>query len=120
MADEPAHPRLLVNGIVGLATSQYLDQRQRATALHVMAAVPDITYLYTTTDLAGRPGLSFQVYADGSTSTVGIDPTTGELLAAHERISGGLRPDLFSYVLLLDRGHTSTDTLTSTTAAAGR
>ncbi|WP_432049447.1 hypothetical protein [Verrucosispora sp. NA02020] len=36
-----------------------------------------------------------------------IDPTTGELLAAHERISGSITPGLFSYVLILARGHTT-------------
>ncbi|SCL13064.1 hypothetical protein GA0070616_0116 [Micromonospora nigra] len=118
LVDEPAYPRMLAGGVVGLATSHHLDQRQRATTLRVLAAVPHITYRGTTTDLAGRPGLSFQVAADGSTSTLVIDPATGELLAAKEWIDGGPRPGLFSYILLLDRGRAATNSPTSPTTAA--
>ncbi|MFY1658830.1 hypothetical protein [Micromonospora sp. WMMD1274] len=119
LVDEPAYPRILTSGVVGLATSQHLDSRQRATTLRVLAAVPDITYRGTTTDLAGRTGLAFQVTADGSTSTLVIDPATGELLAAKEWIDGGRRPGLFSCSLLLDNGRaSSTDEPTSPTAAA--
>ncbi|MDG4756177.1 MULTISPECIES: hypothetical protein [Micromonospora] len=115
LADEPAYPRMLASGFVGLATSHHLDPQQRATTLRVLATVPHITYRGTTTDLAGRPGLSFQVVADGSTSTLVIDPASGELLAAKERIDRGRRPGLFSYTLLLDRGRAATDSPTSPT-----
>ncbi|WP_433528385.1 hypothetical protein ACQPYA_18730 [Micromonospora sp. CA-263727] len=108
LATEPAYPRILTRGVIGLAASQYLDQQQRATTLHVLAAVPGITYHETTTDLAGRAGLGFRVVADTSTTTLIIDPGTGELLAAQERVTG-TRPGLFSHILILDRGHTDAD-----------
>jgi hypothetical protein len=119
LADEPAYPRMLTHGFVGLATSQHLDPRQRSTTLRVLAAIPTITYQGTTTDLAGRPGMSFQVVVDESTSTLLIDATTGELLAAKEWINGGRRPGLFSYYLVLERGRTSsTDSPTPPATAA--
>ncbi|MFJ1542322.1 hypothetical protein ACIODS_27665 [Micromonospora chalcea] len=118
LVHEPAYPRILTSGVVALATSQHLDPQHRATTLRVLAAVPDITYRGTTTDLAGRTGLTFQVVADGSTSTVVIDPATGNLLAAKEWIDGGRRHGLFSYILLLDRGRAGTDSPTSPTIAA--
>ncbi|WP_431728478.1 hypothetical protein [Verrucosispora sp. TAA-831] len=114
LAGEPAYPRLLAGGVIGLATSQHLNHPQRATALRVLARIPGITYRGTTTDIAGRTGLAFHVTADGSTTVLIIDPTTGELLAAHERISGSIKPGLFSYVLILARGHT-TDAVTPPT-----
>ncbi|QOC95019.1 hypothetical protein D0Q02_29205 [Micromonospora craniellae] len=110
LAGEPAYPRLLAGGVIGLATSQHLNHAQRATALRVLARIPGITYGGPTTDLAGRTGLAFRVTAEGSTTVLVIDPSTGELLAAHERISG-IKPGLFSHVLILTRGHT-TDTAT--------
>ncbi|MEU9505377.1 hypothetical protein AB0D32_03720 [Micromonospora sp. NPDC048170] len=113
LVDEPAYPRLLAGGVVGLAASQYLDQRQRATALRALATVPGITFRGATSDLAGRPGLVFRVVADGSTSTLVIDPATGELLAAQEWLDGGRRPGLFSHILLLERGRAGTDTFTA-------
>lgn len=79
--------------------------------LDVLATTPGITYHGTTTDLAGRIGLTFQVKAEGSTSTLLIDPATGELLPTRETVAG-TRADLFSYVLILARGYTSTDDLT--------
>ncbi|MFD6757394.1 hypothetical protein [Micromonospora gifhornensis] len=118
LVDEPAYPRTLAGGVVGLATSHHLDPQQRATTLRVLATVPHITYQGTTTDLAGRPGLAFQVVADGSTSTLVIDPATGELLAAKEWIDGRRQPGLFSYILILERGHTSTDHLPPYTTGA--
>ncbi|MEV6695426.1 hypothetical protein AB0M35_28565 [Micromonospora sp. NPDC051196] len=108
LAAEPAYPRLLAWGVVNLAVSQYLNLPERTTALHVLAAVPGIAYLGTATDLAGRAGAAFQVVADTSTVTLIIDPTSGELLAAQERITGP-RPGLFSYVLILHRGHTDAE-----------
>ncbi|KAB1161400.1 hypothetical protein F6X68_04625 [Micromonospora sp. AMSO12t] len=110
LVDEPAYPRLLAGGVVGLATNQYLDQRQRATALRVLATIPGITYRGATRDLAGRPGLLFRVVAGGSTSTLVIDPATGDLLAAQEWLDGGRRPGLFSHILLLERGRAGTST----------
>ncbi|MEU8284127.1 hypothetical protein AB0C01_07290 [Micromonospora sp. NPDC048905] len=106
LAAEPAYPRMLTGGVVGLATSQYLNREQRAASLRVLATVPQIKYLGKTTDLAGRPGLGFSVTADGSTSQLVIDPNSGEILAAQERVTGR-RPGLFSYVLILERGHTA-------------
>ncbi|TCB89409.1 hypothetical protein E0H26_28055 [Micromonospora zingiberis] len=106
LAGEPAYPRLLAGGVVSLTTNQYLGQQQRAAALRVLATVPGIAYLGASVDIAGRAGLGFRVTADGSTTTLFIDPTTGELLAAQELIAGS-RPGLFSYVLILDRGHTA-------------
>ncbi|MFJ8691210.1 hypothetical protein [Micromonospora wenchangensis] len=103
---EPAYPRMLVDGVVALANSQYLNRQQRATSLRVLATVPGIAYLGPTTDLAGRSGLAFAVTADGSASQLLVDPRTGEILAAHERLTGR-RPGLFSYVLILERGHTA-------------
>ncbi|MEU5554233.1 hypothetical protein ABZ738_31125 [Micromonospora sp. NPDC047793] len=114
LVGEPAYPRLLAGGVIGLATSQHLDRSQRATALRVLARIPGITYGGPTTDLAARAGLAFRVAAEGSTTVLVIDPSTGELLAAHERVSG-IRPGLFSHVLVLTRGHT-TDTATPPTA----
>ncbi|MGC5054577.1 hypothetical protein ACLQ2S_24355 [Micromonospora sp. DT48] len=108
LAAEPAYPRLLVDSVVRLATDSYLDQQQRAATLNVLAAVPGITYRGTTTDLAGRTGMSFQVVADRSTSTLIIDPVTGELLSAAEQVDGP-RPGLFKFVLVLARGHSATD-----------
>ncbi|GGM66768.1 hypothetical protein GCM10011608_60110 [Micromonospora sonchi] len=107
LAGEPAYPRLLAGGVVSLAASQYLDQQQRAAALRVLARIPGIEYLGDSVDVAGRAGLGFRVAADGSTTTLIIDPSTGELLAAHEELVAGPRPGLFSYVLILDRGHTA-------------
>ena len=120
LVDEPAYPRILAGGVVGLATSHHLDPQQRATTLRVLATVPDISYRGTTTDIAGRPGLAFQVTADGSTSTLLIHAATGELLAAKEWIDGPRRPGLFSYVLILNSGRTSsTDSpLSPATSAA--
>ncbi|MEV4481740.1 hypothetical protein [Micromonospora coxensis] len=106
LAAESAYPRMLTGGIVGLATSQYLNREQRAACLRVLAAVPGITYAGASTDIAGRPGLAFTVTADESTSTLIVDARTGELLAAHERLTGQ-RPGLFSHVLVLERGHTT-------------
>jgi hypothetical protein len=109
LTDEPAYPRLLAGGIVGLATSQYLNQQQRATTLRVLATIPHIAYRGETRDLAGRRGLAFVVAADDTTSTLIIAPSTGELLAAQEKATGR-RAGLFSYVLILERGRTTTDT----------
>nr|WP_243706501.1 hypothetical protein [Micromonospora sp. KC721] len=106
LSDEPAYPRLLVGGVVGLATSQYLHHEQRAACLRVLAIIPTIAYQGETKDIAGRPGLAFAVTADGSTSTIVIDARTGELLAAHERVTGP-RPGLFAYVLVVERGRTA-------------
>ncbi|WP_334609869.1 hypothetical protein [Micromonospora sp. CPCC 205546] len=108
LANEPAYPLLLASGVVGLATSQYLNQEQRTATLRVLASIPTITYQGETTDIAGRTGLAFAVTADGSTWQLIIDGRTGELLAAHERVTGK-RPGLFSYVLILERSHTTTD-----------
>ncbi|MBQ1047816.1 hypothetical protein KBX50_04840 [Micromonospora sp. C51] len=108
LAAEPAYPRLLVWGVIGLATGQYLNQNERATALHVLAAVPGIEYRGQTSDLAGRAGLAFRVIAEASTTTAIIDPATGELLAAQERLAAP-RPGLFASVLILQRGHTDAD-----------
>ncbi|WP_327025184.1 hypothetical protein [Micromonospora sp. NBC_01739] len=108
LATEPAFPRMLTRGVVNLAAGQYLDQHERANALHVLAAVPGIEYRGQTNDLAGRTGLGFRVVADGSTTTLVIDPATGGLLAVQERITAP-RPGLFSSVLILHRGHTDTD-----------
>ncbi|CCH17771.1 hypothetical protein [Micromonospora lupini] len=110
LADEPAYPRMVVHGIVGLTTGQYLNQEQRAATLRVLANVPHIAYQGFATDIAGRVGLGFMVTADGSTLELVIHPRTGEVLAAHEQVAGA-RPGLFSYVLILERGHT-TDTAT--------
>ncbi|MFG1723130.1 hypothetical protein ACGFII_31375 [Micromonospora chalcea] len=106
LAADPAYPRLLVSGVVALASSQYLNQAQRATSLRVLAAIPGITYRGQSTDLVDRTGLTFTVTADGSTSQLLVDPGSGEVLAAHERLTGG-RAGLFSYVLILERGHTT-------------
>ncbi|MFD1085409.1 hypothetical protein [Micromonospora andamanensis] len=108
LAAEPAYPRILAWGVVGLAASQYLNQNERATTLHVLAAVPGIEYGGHTTDLAERAGIGFRLVADGSTTALVIDPATGELLAAQERIAGP-RPGLFSSVLILQRGHSDAD-----------
>ncbi|WP_233599739.1 hypothetical protein [Micromonospora sp. M71_S20] len=108
LANEPAYPLLLASGIVGLATSQYLNQEQRTATLRLLASIPTITYQGETTDIADRTGLTFAVTADGSTWQLIIDGRTGELLAAHERVTGK-RPGLFSYVLILERGHTTTE-----------
>ncbi|MEU7753731.1 hypothetical protein [Micromonospora sp. NPDC049171] len=106
LAAEPAYPRILIGGLVGLATSQYLNREQRAASLRVLATIPETKYLGKTVDLAGRPGLGFSVTADSSTSQLVIDPNSGEILAAQERVTGQ-RPGLFSYVLILERGHTA-------------
>ncbi|MEU5826179.1 hypothetical protein [Micromonospora tulbaghiae] len=111
LANEPAYPRLLANGVVALATTQYLNQAQRATSLRVLAAIPGITYRGQSADIVGRTGLTFTITADGSTSQLLVNPHSGEILAAHERLSGR-RPGLFSAVLILERGHT-TDTGTT-------
>ncbi|MDG4795572.1 hypothetical protein [Micromonospora sp. WMMD1082] len=102
------------------ASSQYLDQQQRATTLRVLATMPAITYRGPHTDIVGRLGLAFDVVAGGSTSTVVIDQSTGELLAATERITSGFRPGLFSYVLILGCGHASTADRTQPPGAANR
>ncbi|MEW2590931.1 hypothetical protein AB0893_10980 [Micromonospora aurantiaca] len=106
LANEPAYPRLLANGVVALATTQYLNQAQRATSLRVLAAIPGITYRGQSADIVGRAGLTFTITADGSTSELLVNPDSGEILAAHERLSGR-RPGLFSAVLILERGHTT-------------
>ncbi|MEU8327564.1 hypothetical protein [Micromonospora sp. NPDC048839] len=106
LAAEPAYPRMLTNGVAALASNQYLNRDQRAKSLRVLATVPGITYRGQTTDLAGRVGLTFTVSADGSTSQLLVDPGSGEILAAHERLTGS-RPGLFSYFLILERGHTA-------------
>ncbi|WP_435204090.1 hypothetical protein [Micromonospora sp. bgisy143] len=111
LANEPAYPRLLANGVVALASTQYLNQAQRATSLRVLAAIPGITYRGPSADIVGRTGLTFTITADGSTSQLLVNPHSGEILAAHERLSGR-RPGLFSAVLILERGHT-TDTATT-------
>ncbi|SCG38498.1 hypothetical protein [Micromonospora coxensis] len=106
LAAEPAYPRLLAGGVVGLATSQYLNREQRAACMRVLADVPGIAYAGASTDIAGRPGLAFTVAADMSTSTLVVDARTGEQIAAPERVTGQ-RPGLFSHVLILERGHTT-------------
>ncbi|MFI0796957.1 CU044_5270 family protein [Micromonospora rubida] len=106
---DPVYPRVLASGVVGLSISQYLPRQQRATALRVLAGIPGIAYQGKSRDLAGRAGLAFTVTTEESppsTSTLVVDPHTGELLAAHERVTGR-RPGLFSYVLILERGHTN-------------
>ncbi|WP_341716544.1 hypothetical protein QQG74_21430 [Micromonospora sp. FIMYZ51] len=109
LAGEAAYPRLVATGIAALATNQYLHHQDRATTLRVLATIPGITYRGDSTDPAGRTGHTFQVTADDSTTTLLINPTTGELLAAHEHLTGP-RPGLFSYVLILHREHTATVT----------
>ncbi|MEV1319395.1 hypothetical protein AB0J14_25320 [Micromonospora arborensis] len=114
LAGRPAYPRILVHGVTGLATHQYLNQDQRRTTLRVLAAVPNIAYQGEQTDLAGRTGLGFTLTADGSTTQLIIKPDTGELLSAQEQVAGA-RPGLFSCVLILDRGHAVNDTETPST-----
>ncbi|MEU8388614.1 hypothetical protein [Micromonospora sp. NPDC048843] len=114
LAGRPAYPRILVHGVTGLATHQYLNQDQRRTTLRVLAAVPNIAYQGEQTDIAGRTGLGFTVTADGSTTQLVINPGTGELLSVHEQVSGA-RSGLFSYVLILDRSHAANDTQTPST-----
>ncbi len=87
-------------------SSQYLNQAKRATSLRVIADIPGITECGQSTDLVGRTGLTFTVTADGSTSQLLNDPQSGEVLAAHERLTGR-RAGLFSYVPILERGHTT-------------
>ncbi|MEU6072521.1 hypothetical protein [Micromonospora sp. NPDC047074] len=106
LAADPAYPRLLVNGVVAHATSQYLNRSQRATSLRILATIPGITYRGQSTDIVGRTGLAFTITADGSTSQLLVDPGSGEILAAHERLTRR-RPGLFSHVLILERGHTT-------------
>lgn len=100
LATDLAYPRLLISGVVALVSSRYLNQAQRATSLRVLADVPVITYRGQST------GLTFAVTADGSTSQLLVDPQSGEVFAAHERLTGR-RAGLFSYVLILERGHTT-------------
>lgn len=111
LANEPAYPRMLVHGVIGLATSQYLSQEQRAETLRVLAGVPNISFEGEQTDLAGRAGLGFSVTADGSTTQLILNPGTGEVLSAHEQVTGA-RAGLFSLVLILERGRAATDTST--------
>ncbi|MGY4912559.1 hypothetical protein [Micromonospora aurantiaca (nom. illeg.)] len=106
LANDPAYPRLLANGVVALASTQYLNRTQRATSLRVLAAIPGITYRGQSTDIIGRTGLTFTITADGSTCQLLVNPHSGEILAAHERLSKR-RPGLFSAVLILERGHTT-------------
>ncbi|WP_433531321.1 hypothetical protein ACQPYA_04205 [Micromonospora sp. CA-263727] len=107
-ATEPTYPRVLANSVINIAIYHHLDRSQRAALLRVLAAVPGITYQATTTDLAGRAGMSFQVVADRSTVKLIIDPVTGELLSAGEWVDG-FRPGLFGFVLIVGRGHVRTD-----------
>ncbi len=100
LATDLAYPRLLISGVVALVSSQYLEQAPRATSLRVLADIPGITYRGQST------GLTFAVTADGSTSQLLDDPQSGEVLAAHERLTGR-RAGLFSYFLILERGHTT-------------
>ncbi|MDG9674766.1 hypothetical protein [Micromonospora sp. DH14] len=111
LANEPAYPRMLVHGVIGLATSQYLSQEQRAEILRVLAGVPNISFGGEQTDLAGRAGLGFSVTVDGSTTQLILNPGTGEVLSAHEQVTGA-RAGLFSLVLILDRGRAATYTST--------
>ncbi|MBO4210395.1 hypothetical protein GSF22_31035 [Micromonospora echinofusca] len=104
LSGEPEYARLLIDAVVGLATSQYLNQEQRAATLGVLARVPGLAYLGQTTDLAGRDGLVFAASVNGTHSQIVLDPHTGEVLSAQERITTGPRPGLFSHVLILDRG----------------
>ncbi len=106
LATDLADPRLLISGVVTLVSSQYLNQAPRATSLRVLADIPGITYRGQSTDFAGCTGLTFTVTADGSTSQLLADPQSGEILAAHEQLTGR-RAGLFSYVLILERGPTS-------------
>ncbi|WP_262013711.1 hypothetical protein [Micromonospora sp. Mcm103] len=87
-------------------SSRSLDQALRATSLRVIADIPGITSRGQSTDLVGPTGLTFTVTADGSTSQLLDDPQSGEVLAAHERLTGR-RAGLFSYVPILERGHTT-------------
>ncbi|MGC4886642.1 hypothetical protein [Micromonospora sp. DT227] len=109
LAAESAYPRILVGGIVTLVSSQYLSRQQRATTLRVLASVPGITYRGLTRGLLGRTGLTFAVAAGGSTIELLVDPRTGEVLAAQEHLTERLR-GLFSYVLILERGHATSPT----------
>ncbi|SCL32977.1 hypothetical protein GA0070615_2168 [Micromonospora aurantiaca] len=106
LATHLAYPRLLISGVVTLVSSQYLNQAQRTTSLRVLADISGITYRGQSTDLVGRTGLTFTVTADGSTSQLLNDPQSAEVLAAHERLTGR-RASLFSYVLILERDHTT-------------
>ncbi|MFG1918166.1 hypothetical protein [Micromonospora sp. NPDC048898] len=114
LAGEPAYPRILVHGVIGLATHQYLNQDQRRTTLRVLAAVPNIAYQGEQTDFAGRTGLGFTVTADGSTTQLIINPGTGEILSAQEQVAGA-RSGLFSCVLILARGYAANDTQSPST-----
>ncbi|MEU8408008.1 hypothetical protein AB0C19_17620 [Micromonospora sp. NPDC048842] len=109
LAGEPAYPRMLVHGVIGVATSQYLNRAQRAATLRVLADVPTIAYQGERTDLTGRTGLGFTVTADNSQTQLIVHPRTGEILSAHEQVHGA-KSGLFSYLLILERGHTATDT----------
>jgi hypothetical protein len=99
------YPRVLTAGVIGLAIDQFLTRDQRAVTLCVLARISELDYAGITSDIAGRAGLTFTVTVD-TTTTLIIDPRTGELLAAHERSTTGHRPGLWFYVLILDRTHT--------------
>ncbi|MEH1017077.1 hypothetical protein V6U90_28765 [Micromonospora sp. CPCC 206060] len=109
LSGEPEYARLLIDAVVGLATSQYLNREQRAATLGVLAKVPGLAYLGQTTDLADRDGLAFAATVNGATSQIIIDPRTGEVLAAQEHVATGPRPGLFSHILILDRAKAPAD-----------
>ncbi|MGI5151433.1 CU044_5270 family protein [Plantactinospora sp. CA-294935] len=91
-------PNALVTAVANIHRAHYLDQRQRAAVLRVLAPIPRLRYDGDVTDIAGRSGFAVTVTNGGSTTTLVFDHDTGALLAYQETVNTQ-PPSLFQYQL---------------------
>ncbi|MDW5325344.1 CU044_5270 family protein [Plantactinospora sp. KLBMP9567] len=91
-------PGALVTAVANIHRTHYLDHRQRAAVLRVLAPIPSLRYEGEVTDVAGRAGIAVSLNGGPSTTTLVFDRTTGALLA-HQESLNTQPPALFQYQL---------------------
>lgn len=81
-------PHLTLLAVEELHTSLYVDLPVRRTVLQTLAEVEGIGYHAQVTDRLGRTGVAVSLTAGGVDYTLVFDPTSGRLLASHQRSAG--------------------------------
>ena len=100
-------PPALLRDFAALAGTQYLNQRARAGALRMLAAVPGLAYDGIARDVTGRVGWAFTIAAGTTRDTILLDNRTGVLLT-HSITSTAGTPALISHTLYLSADRTAT------------
>jgi len=81
-------PHLTLLAVEELYTSFYVDLPVRQTVLRVLAEIEGLVYRARIADRLGRTGVAVSLTAGGVDYTLVFDPTSGRLLASHQRSVG--------------------------------